>query len=83
MSWISFKRHPIHPKFDGDHEPVSGFYHSSIFEELSVYFRCISGQFEFSYFLKVKSELYSPHSFCQFEHSLSIEEVVYVRFICV
>ena len=50
MSWISFKIHQSHLKFDEDHEFVSFFYLSSIVEELSVYFRCTSGQnwvFEF------------------------------------
>ena len=44
MSWISFEIRQTHPKFDEDHESVSNFYHSSIVEELSVYFRCTSGQ---------------------------------------
>jgi hypothetical protein len=39
-----------------------------------VYFRCVSGKFEFSYCLKVKSELCSLHSFYQFKHSLSKEK---------
>jgi len=83
MSWISFKIHPSHLKFDGDLKSVSYFDHCSIVEELSVYFWCTSGQFEFSNCLKVKSELCSPRSFYQFKHILSKEEVVYLRFICV
>ena len=65
MSWISFKTHLSYLKFDGDHEFVSYFDHNSIVEELSVYFRCTSGKFEFSNFLKVKIELCSSHSFYQ------------------
>ncbi len=57
------------------------FNHSSIVEELSVYFRCTSGKFEFSNSLKVKSELFSPHSFYQFKHSLSKEEVGFFNFL--
>ena len=79
MSWISFKTHLPYLKFDGDHESVSYFDLSSIVEELSVYFRCISGvlpaKIEFSNCLKVKSELCSPNSFYQFKHSLSKEKV--------
>jgi hypothetical protein len=41
VSWVLFKIHQFHLKFDGDHESVSFFYHSSIVEELSVYFRTI------------------------------------------
>jgi hypothetical protein len=76
MSWISFKLHLIHPKFDGDHESVSYFDLSSIVEEISV---CgvLPAKIEFLNCLKVKSELYSPYSFFQFKHSLSKEEVVY------
>ena len=70
MSWISFKLHQIQPKFDGDHESVSYFDLTSIVEELSVYFRSTSGKFEFSNFLKVKSELCSPLSLHQFKHNL-------------
>jgi hypothetical protein len=44
--------------------------------------RPISGvlpaKIEFSNFLKVKSELCSPHSFFQFKHVLSKEKVVYL-----
>jgi hypothetical protein len=71
MSWISFSIYQSYLKFDEDHESVNYFAHSSIVEELSVYFRCTSGKFEFSNFPKVKSELYSPYSFHQFKHSLS------------
>ena len=60
-------------KFDGDHESASYFDHSSIVEELSVYFRCVSGKVEFTNILKVKTELCSPHSIYQFKHSLSKE----------
>ena len=60
MSWISFEIRQSHLKFDGDLESVSIFYHSSIVEELSIYFRCISGKFLFSNCRKVKSELCSP-----------------------
>jgi hypothetical protein len=82
MSWVSFKIHQSNLKFNEDHEYVSCFDHSSIVEELSVYFRCTSGQFEFFNCLKLKSELCSPHSFYQCKHSLSKEEVVvYLRFI--
>jgi hypothetical protein len=83
MSWISFEIYQSYLKFDEDRESVSNFDHSLIVEELSVYFRCTSGKFEFSNFLKVKSELCSPHSIYQFKHSLSKEEVVYLIFICV
>ena len=83
MSWISFQIHQSHLKFDGDHEYVSYFDNSSTVEEISVYFRCTAGKFEFSNFQKVKSELCFPHSFYQFKHSLSKEEVVYLIFICV
>jgi hypothetical protein len=48
-------------------------------------YRSISGvlpaKIEFSNCLKVKSELCSPHSFYQFKHNLSKEEVGYLRFI--
>ncbi len=80
MSWISLKIHQFHLKFDEDHESVNNFDHSLIVEELSVYFRCFSGKIEFSNFLKVKSELCSPHNFYQFKHILSKEEVGYLRF---
>ena len=53
---------------------MSCFDHSLMIEELSDYFRCTFGQFEFSNCLKVKNELCSPHSFYQFKHSLSKEE---------
>jgi hypothetical protein len=78
MSWISLEIHLSHMNFDEDHESVNNFDHSSIVEELSVYFRCTSGKFEFSNCLKVKSELCSPQSFYQFKHSLSKEEVFYL-----
>ena len=83
MSWLSFKIHQSHLKFDGDHESESYFDHSSIVEELSVYFWCTSGKFEFSNFLKLKTELCSPHSFYQFKHSLGREEVVFKIYSCV
>jgi hypothetical protein len=48
-------------------------------------YRSISGvlpaKIEFSNFLKVKSELCSTHSFYQFKHILSKEEVGYLKFI--
>jgi hypothetical protein len=81
MSWISFKLHLFHLKFDEDFESASYFDHCSMVEELSVYFRCTSGQFEFAKCLKVKSELCSPHSFYQFKNILNKEEVGYLRFI--
>jgi hypothetical protein len=80
---ISFEIHQSYLKFDEDHEYVSFLVHSSIVEDLSVYFRCTSGKFEISHFLQAKSELCSPHSFHQFKHSFSKEQVVYLRFISV
>jgi hypothetical protein len=77
MSWISFKIHLIHPKFDGDHESVSYFDLSSIVEEISVCSGVLLAKIEFSNCLKVKSELYSPYSFFQFKHSLRNKGVVY------
>jgi hypothetical protein len=81
MSWISFKIHQYHLKFDGNHEPVSIFDHSSIVEELSFYFRYTSGKIEISNCLKVKSELCSPQSLYQFKHNLNEEELGYYSFI--
>jgi hypothetical protein len=78
MSWILFKIHQSHLKFDEDHESVSNLDHSLTVEELSVYFRCTSGKIEFSNFLKLKSEFCSPHNFYQFKHILSKEEVGYL-----
>ena len=66
MAWISFEIYQTHPKFDEDHESISNFVHSSIVKELSVYFWCTSGKFEFSNCLKVKSEL------CFVLHTVSI-----------
>ena len=81
MSWISFQIHQSYLKFDEGHESLSCFDHSSIDEELSVYFRCTSGQFEFSNCLKVKSELCFPHGFYQFKHSLIKEDVEFLNLL--
>ena len=66
-------------KFDEDYESASNFDHSWIVEELLTDFRSTSGKIEFSNFLKVKSELCSPHSLHQFQLSLSKLEVIFLN----
>ena len=66
-------------KFDEDYESASNFDPSWIVEELLTDFRSTFGKIEFSNFLKVKSELCSPHSFHQFQLRLSKLEVIFLN----